>query len=103
MRSSRLRYRKCLQCVLISHFFGKYISLRLKSNNTCLLTETSVGGLRAYERAYLSSTSISDLYSNNKATRRVISAPLTQNVCFINCLSGELFTNYCTTVAAAWN
>jgi hypothetical protein len=29
--------------------------------------------------------------------------PLTMNVCFINCLSGELFTNYCTAAAAAGN
>lgn len=103
MRNSRLRYRKCFTMCIDFTFFDKYILLHLKSNNTFLLTGTSVAGLPTYEHAYLSSASVSDLYSNNKATRRIISAPLTQNVCFINRLSGELFTNYCTTVAAAWD
>jgi hypothetical protein len=83
-------------------FLYLYMSLNLRSNSICLPTETSVAPFGVCELAYLSTKSVSDLYTN-KASRRVISSPLTQNVYFINCLSGELFTNYCATVAAAWN
>jgi hypothetical protein len=75
------------------------MSLHLKSSSTYFNTEISVASLGACERANLSTNSASDLYTNNRASRRVISSPLTQNVYFINCLSGELFTNYCATVA----